>query len=338
MQNPSSRVSGAPRHNPQLKESIMKYLYAALCAMTLAACGPFHKEWSCDLIIPQKGWSVTAETEDVARTRCRTLYASLLASKTGGVGWCTKDSDCDTAQGYTCNQAPALMRADGSIPAVCTASCTGNPSVCDQYGNVPVNQAGGCRCMMTQSGGTCNSDCGANCATKCGTGHACTSGVDCQSNICTGGVCEGSGGGGCTGGTTLCGNACVNLQGDSANCGACGRVCGSGQICSNGTCTTQNTGPCGAGQIKLNDNTCVPVNMACKDGGGSALPIILSCCNGRKDGNETCTDGGGSDCNQYYRCRAANDQCRVQEDCNWNSTLQYPGGLFCAANNTCQPR
>jgi hypothetical protein len=34
----------------------------------------------------------------------------------------------------------------------------------------------------------------------------------------------------------VCGLACVNAQSDAMNCGGCGKVCGAGEICSNGSC------------------------------------------------------------------------------------------------------
>ncbi len=34
----------------------------------------------------------------------------------------------------------------------------------------------------------------------------------------------------------LCGSACVDLEGDSRNCGACGNACAEGELCSEGTC------------------------------------------------------------------------------------------------------
>src|SRR5690606_15580960 len=36
---------------------------------------------------------------------------------------------------------------------------------------------------------------------------------------------------GCTSGTTRCGNACVDLRTDSANCGTCGNVCPTDTFC-----------------------------------------------------------------------------------------------------------
>ncbi|HZI13294.1 MAG TPA: MXAN_6577-like cysteine-rich protein [Myxococcus sp.] len=40
----------------------------------------------------------------------------------------------------------------------------------------------------------------------------------------------------CTSGLSVCGEACVDLGGDTANCGACGEACGAGQVCQAGTC------------------------------------------------------------------------------------------------------
>ncbi|HEY1958920.1 MAG TPA: hypothetical protein VGH28_25080 [Polyangiaceae bacterium] len=40
----------------------------------------------------------------------------------------------------------------------------------------------------------------------------------------------------CTGTQTACGSACVDLQSDDANCGACGHACGTGSTCTSGFC------------------------------------------------------------------------------------------------------
>jgi subtilase family serine protease len=41
----------------------------------------------------------------------------------------------------------------------------------------------------------------------------------------------------CVGGTTKCGTVCVDTKKDPANCGACGTVCPSGQVCTASVCT-----------------------------------------------------------------------------------------------------
>ncbi|MFL5420377.1 MAG: hypothetical protein ACJ79Y_06370, partial [Myxococcales bacterium] len=61
----------------------------------------------------------------------------------------------------------------------------------------------------------------------------------------------------CGTGSTACGEACVQLRTDNANCGSCGHACGPGEVCSNGTCATTCIDPltaCGAG-----------TTVACKD-------------------------------------------------------------------------
>ena len=47
---------------------------------------------------------------------------------------------------------------------------------------------------------------------------------------------------GCSGGTVACGGACIDTKVDPSNCGACGKVCAKGELCSAGTCATS----CGA--------------------------------------------------------------------------------------------
>ena len=41
----------------------------------------------------------------------------------------------------------------------------------------------------------------------------------------------------CPAGSVICGSQCSNLQGDPANCGACGNVCAHGMVCDLGNCT-----------------------------------------------------------------------------------------------------
>jgi hypothetical protein len=69
--------------------------------------------------------------------------------------------------------------------------------------------------------------------TCAGVGSACSSGSACCSGNCSGGVC---GSAGCAIGQTNCAGACVNTNGDTHNCGACGRACTTGQMCTLGVC------------------------------------------------------------------------------------------------------
>jgi hypothetical protein len=90
-------------------------------------------------------------------------------------------------------------------------------------------QAGSCiystpTCTATCAGMVCGVD---GCGGSCGT---CESGWFCQNGACVS-ICDQ--------GLTSCGDACVNLQDDPANCGACGTICHVAHAlahCEGGTC------------------------------------------------------------------------------------------------------
>jgi len=115
-----------------------------------------------------------------------------------------------------------------------------NPKYC--YGKP--SGAIGCPSGSTSCGGSCvdtqtsSSNCG-----SCN--YACPTGSTCQGGTCV-----------CGTGLTACSLdpyspvsktspknfICANLQTDESNCGACGKICGSGQSCTKGTCSTSGTG------------------------------------------------------------------------------------------------
>jgi len=74
--------------------------------------------------------------------------------------------------------------------------------------------------------GSSNTD---NCDNSCpqATGTFCPGPQFCAGNVCA-----------CDGGLTACGNDCVNLSTDTANCGACGNACASDQGCVSGVCSS----------------------------------------------------------------------------------------------------
>jgi hypothetical protein len=45
---------------------------------------------------------------------------------------------------------------------------------------------------------------------------------------------------GCPNGLTMCNGACVNLDMDNQNCGACGTACGAGLMCRSGVCSCKD--------------------------------------------------------------------------------------------------
>jgi len=65
--------------------------------------------------------------------------------------------------------------------------------------------------------------------------------------VCSAGSC----GIECLGGSTKCGNFCVDTNNDPSNCGTCSNTCASGEVCSSGSCLLQ----CPAGQTNCS-GTC----------------------------------------------------------------------------------
>lgn len=63
----------------------------------------------------------------------------------------------------------------------------------------------------------------------------------------------------CSSGAQECAGTCVNVQTDSAHCGACGKACGAGETCVAGACANADAGTtCSPGR-KLCGSACVDV-------------------------------------------------------------------------------
>jgi hypothetical protein len=116
----------------------------------------------------------------------------------------------------------------------------------------------------------------------------------------------------CPAGDILCGGTtCANLATDPNNCGTCGSVCTSGEICSGGVCVN----PCG---------TCSALDQ-CHDV-GTCNPSTGVCSNPVKSDGSPCNDGNA--CTQTDTCQTgtcvganpvvctAQDQCHVAGTCD----------------------
>jgi hypothetical protein len=187
--------------------------------------------------------------------------------------------------------------------------------------------SGGCcsgSCVDLSSDAANCGECGATCAAStpcvngtCSTTQPTTCGAD--GSICT--VVSGAL-------WTCCGEACVDLWADPANCGACGNACAGGEGCFSGTCAV--TTPCGT-----NGDFCVI------DGGGAG-----TCCAGRCSGMndpDNCAACGarcalGGSCQASYKqvwfaqCvtdGGASLSCTQDADCG--------GGLACAGGYCTAP-
>jgi hypothetical protein len=108
---------------------------------------------------------------------------------------------------------------------VCNARC-GSGTTC---------QNGSCQCF---NGQRCNDACYETQSdpNNCGScGNVCA--ADAGTPVCNGGVCSTNCGTDDAGDPlTDCNNACVNLQTNPGNCGACGTECPNGASCANGVC------------------------------------------------------------------------------------------------------
>ena len=116
----------------------------------------------------------------------------------------------------------------------------------------------------------------------------------------------------CKNGTTKCGKKCRDLTSDSANCGACGHACGSGEGCVGGACA----GGCGAGQTRCGGNC---VDTLTDEGNCGS-------CGHACGGGETCVGGSCG-----VSCGSGLQYCAVSGTCI--SSAGHP----CCRNEDCGP-
>jgi hypothetical protein len=124
---------------------------------------------------------------------------------------CGHDGTCDGTGACRYQVASTSCRA-----ATCMTGTATNGANCDGVGNCPGAVQTPCNPYI----------CGSNaCLTDCTSNAQCVAGSACLVGHCAV----------CTGGLTVCPNACVNLGNDANNCGVCGHSCLGGN-CSNATC------------------------------------------------------------------------------------------------------
>ncbi|MFY1831986.1 FG-GAP-like repeat-containing protein [Myxococcus fulvus] len=150
------------------------------------------------------------------------------------------NSVCQVEPGYTCTGAPTVC-TDIDECAAGTDNCNENATCTNIGGSFTC----ACNAGYEGDGVTCTNidECAAN---PCLNGGTCTDGVNSYTCACAptyeGTHCESCSGtlGDCNG--TSADGCEVNLQSDANSCGACGIVCSTGQICSNGACQTAPSG------------------------------------------------------------------------------------------------
>ncbi len=121
---------------------------------------------------------------------------------------------------------------------------------------------------------------------------------------------------------TLCGGLCATLGTDPMNCGACGRVCAAGYICSMGSCSAicaAGLTQCGASCVNLAADTanCGACGMTCLAPPGSVATCVASTCGlqcmpGYGNCNGTTVDGCETALNTTpTRCGSCTTSCPV---------------------------
>ncbi|HEX5499229.1 MAG TPA: hypothetical protein VFX03_08385 [Thermomicrobiales bacterium] len=143
----------------------------------------------------------------------------------------------------------------------------------------------------------------------------------------------------CAAGQTVCGGACVDLQTDMSNCGACGAVCESGLVavaCRDGQCVRADCPPdvtfCGVldgcRDLRSDPLHCGACDNACAAGqacSGGVCGAAGACAPGQADCGGTCIDA----CCDNNNCGACGNVCPAGTTC-FEGVCDCPSGLCCA--------
>ena len=129
---------------------------------------------------------------------------------------------------------------------------------------------------------------------------------------------EGDGTPTCKGDEVLCGGACADTSTDPRNCGACGTICGDGEICADGACTLV----CPVGQEAC-DGACYDLGTsrencgACGNVCGEGEVCSGGACVTSCPAGQTACDGGCFDTGTAIdHCGACNVACGDGETCD----------------------
>ncbi|MBK6530129.1 MAG: hypothetical protein IPF99_11140 [Deltaproteobacteria bacterium] len=137
----------------------------------------------------------------------------------------------------------------------------------------------------------------------------------------------------CTGSQMLCGDRCVAVNADNANCGACGNACTGGRQCDNGVCRLS----CPTGQVAC--------SAGASDGGtvGAEICVLTAtdrdhcgACGRRCGPGEVCSAGScATNCAQGLSTCMASDGSRACADLQRDPRHCGACGTSCASGETC---
>jgi hypothetical protein len=307
-------------------------------------------------------------TNAAAGTAC-TDHGGKVCDGNGSCVACAQASDCSPPT-TTCVTATCAAGSCGTTNSAEGSACTdGGGKVCDGNGSCvqclgDADCTGGATCdTMTDTcvtasctdgmkdGEETDVDCGgAACdamSRTCAVGKACMVGADCQSQVCTGDVCQAPT---CSDGVQNGTETDVDCGG--ATCDATGHTCGVGKRCltaadcANGLCDATNHCPAptctdgvkNGGETGIDcGNSAVTGCPACPAGQGCAagadcqslhcsngVCLVASCSDGLQNGGESDVDCGHV-C--VLKLCGNGKKCVANDDCSSNTCL----GGFCYA-------
>ncbi len=147
-------------------------------------------------------------------------------------------------------------------------------------------------------------------------GVACSNGST-GTNFNTPDASGGDGAAQCTGGSALCGSSCTSLASDNENCGACGKACTGGTVCSKGACAATcggGTTLCGStcNDTQVDPKNCGACGTACKTGEVCSAGKCASTCGPNQ---QTCGSSCVSTDTDNANCGACGTICGAGSSC-----------------------
>jgi len=138
-----------------------------------------------------------------------------------------------------------------------------------------------------------------------------------------------TGGSACASGQKDCGGVCKTVTNDSQNCGACGTVCGTGQVCQAGNCQCQ-------GSLDVCGGVCVNTNADAANCGTCGTPCAAptvcdrgTCAAACSTGLTECNRGCTNPMNDPFNCGTCGTTCGTGQTCNQGMCTCADGSPVC---------
>jgi cysteine-rich repeat protein len=305
------------------------------------------------------GLACTADSFDLTSHTCQHVPNDALCDDGNPctANTCDAEEGClhppDALNGTSCDDGNACTAND-----LCNNStCSGTPKSCDD-GQVCTSDscdAGTGNCLYTQAAdgqfcgggmvctnGVCQSlctdnvrngdetavDCGGSCL-PCATGLGCAQAADCDSGVCTGGICQ----------APTCSDHVTNGSETALDCGGSCGPCGDGSICESATDCQSNVcmdgicqSPSCSDGVKNGVETAVDCGngcLPCSTGSGcdSVEDCLSGVCTGGVCQAPTCTDGVMNGTESYLDCGGScapcvdGSTCAADIDCTSNACV-----------------